>query len=181
MSDRFMANVPGIPIPKGSMVGLWSDTSKRVIVKHEQKKLKQWQRDIGWIVKGAMNRPLFLMALADQPVTLELVFYLPAPGDAKPGHPVPWLATPDLDKLVRAVLDALKGILYVDDRQVWSVRAQKRSACPTASPGVTIACEVDRLFHTRTGERPVTRRAKTAGRRTRTRRDHGDVRTGARP
>lgn len=34
-------------------------------------------------------------------------------------------STPDLDKLIRAVMDALTGVLYLDDSQVYAIMAQK--------------------------------------------------------
>ena len=45
---------------------------------------------------------------------------------------------PDLDKLVRAVLDALTGIAYLDDKQVVAIAA-RRTLLPTdcaSSPGL---------------------------------------------
>ena len=45
------------------------------------------------------------------------------------------IVAPDLDKLIRAVLDSLTGIVYRDDAQVWSVVASKRYA---EQPGVDI-------------------------------------------
>jgi Holliday junction resolvase RusA-like endonuclease len=42
---------------------------------------------------------------------------------------------PDLDKLTRAVLDALTGIVWTDDAQVVAVAATKRRS---ATPGVTV-------------------------------------------
>lgn len=46
------------------------------------------------------------------------------------------IVAPDLDKLVRAILDALTGIVYRDDAQVWSVVATKQYG---ESPGVDIS------------------------------------------
>jgi crossover junction endodeoxyribonuclease RusA len=37
---------------------------------------------------------------------------------------------PDIDKLIRAVLDALKGVAWCDDSQVVSVYASKRYGQP---------------------------------------------------
>jgi Holliday junction resolvase RusA-like endonuclease len=50
-----------------------------------------------------------------------------------PPYPV---GRPDLDNLVKAVLDALRGIAWGDDTQVVSLRARKTWAEP--SPGAVI-------------------------------------------
>jgi Holliday junction resolvase RusA-like endonuclease len=52
---------------------------------------------------------------------------------------------PDLDKLVRAVLDALTGIAYLDDKQVVAINARRTLLGPDAlasdREGVTIELE----------------------------------------
>ena len=43
-----------------------------------------------------------------------------------PSAPAHKVTSPDLDKLVRAVLDAMTGVLFADDRQVMAITAHKR-------------------------------------------------------
>lgn len=50
----------------------------------------------------------------------------------------PALTVPDLDKLERALWDALTGIAYADDRQVVASVATKRYASPLERPGVDV-------------------------------------------
>jgi Holliday junction resolvase RusA-like endonuclease len=57
----------------------------------------------------------------DGPIGMLMVFGIRAPIDKRHGYP----KTPDLDKLVRGVLDALTGVCYVDDSQVTSLVASK--------------------------------------------------------
>jgi Holliday junction resolvase RusA-like endonuclease len=52
---------------------------------------------------------------------MRMVFGLHAPQDKRHGYP----KRPDLDKLVRAVLDSLTGVCYEDDSQVIRLRASK--------------------------------------------------------
>jgi len=69
------------------------------------------------------------------PVRIEIQFYLPRPkshygtgknkGALKESAPWYHIATPDIDKLVRCVLDALTGVAWKDDSQVVSVTATK--------------------------------------------------------
>jgi Holliday junction resolvase RusA-like endonuclease len=52
---------------------------------------------------------------------LRISFGLHAPQDRRHGYP----KRPDLDKLIRAVMDALTGTCYLDDSQVVRIRASK--------------------------------------------------------
>lgn len=67
----------------------------------------------------------------DAPVFVSLDFYLDRPQYLKPDQHKPYTKTPDLDKLCRAVLDALTiaGVLH-DDAQVDALRATKSYADP---------------------------------------------------
>jgi Holliday junction resolvase RusA-like endonuclease len=55
------------------------------------------------------------------PVGMLIAFGIRAPIDKRHGYP----KAPDLDKLVRGVLDALTGTCYVDDSQVTTLTASK--------------------------------------------------------
>lgn len=50
----------------------------------------------------------------------------------------PMVQAPDLDKLVRAVGDALTGITYTDDRQITHITASKRRANPGEDTGARV-------------------------------------------
>ncbi len=56
------------------------------------------------------------------PIGINLSFGLPSPLDTRHGYP----KRPDLDKLIRGVLDALTGVCYLDDSQVIIITAVKR-------------------------------------------------------
>jgi crossover junction endodeoxyribonuclease RusA len=57
-----------------------------------------------------------------EPIHIEMKFYLPKPRTVKRDEPT---VPPDLDKLIRGVLDGLTAIAYRDDGQVTSIVAQK--------------------------------------------------------
>ena len=103
--------VNGIPIPQGSMKVI----NGRVL--HSQgSALAGWRSLIGWEARLAGALPHSL------PVKITISFYMPRPKTVK--RPYPSVA-PDLDKLVRAVLDGLTGVAYEDDGQVVQIHAQK--------------------------------------------------------
>ncbi len=63
--------------------------------------------------------------LLQGPVAISVTFEFKRPkahlrknGDVKPAAPELFTSSPDLDKLLRALGDALTGVVYADDRQV---------------------------------------------------------------
>lgn len=107
-SVRFFAR--GLPKPQGSKRHVGNG------VMRESARVKPWRDTIGWTAKA--NR----VELIPGPVSVRLIFVMPRP--KRPAFRIPAVA-PDLDKLCRAVFDALSGIAYEDDRRVVEVSARK--------------------------------------------------------
>jgi len=65
-------------------------------------------------------------------VNAYLLFQFPRP---KKLHEEEWrhLKKPDIDNLIKAVLDAMNGVVFLDDSQVCSLTAQKRYSVPQES------------------------------------------------
>lgn len=103
--------VHGKPLPQGSTVA----TSSGKVRHHGHAKLSAWRQAIGWAARAAMRtQPL------TGPVTVSLQFLFE-------GDPQRAMAKrPDVDKLGRAVLDALTGIVWRDDCQVVGLTMTKR-------------------------------------------------------
>jgi crossover junction endodeoxyribonuclease RusA len=100
------------PVPQGSM----SVFNGRVV--HSRgKDLKAYRDLIASVAAQSFPEPL------RGGVRVELRFILPTPKSRPRVLPH---VRPDLDKLVRAVLDGLTGVAYVDDAQVTSLTAVKR-------------------------------------------------------
>lgn len=78
-----------------------------------------------WIASAPQFAPI------DAPVDLTVTFYLPRPRSA-PRRVLFPATKPDLDKLTRAVGDALKGIAYTEDSRIVDLHIRKRFAI--ASP-----------------------------------------------
>ncbi len=109
-------DVAGDPQTKGSAKAFKSRTTGDIVVVNDNGKCAGWGRAIGWCAKAAMRGAAPLTG----PVTVEAVFRFPRPKTTK-------LRAPrlDLDKLARALLDGMTGIVYVDDKQVDELRARK--------------------------------------------------------
>jgi Holliday junction resolvase RusA-like endonuclease len=118
--------------PKGSTKAFVGPRYRVPIVTSDNPRLRGWEQLVREQAQAVAREGLFL-----GPVLIALVFHLPRP------QSLPKLARhhrtrPDLDKLVRAVVDALIGLLYPDDAAVVELRAQKRYAEPGFAPWVCI-------------------------------------------
>ena len=99
--------VPGRPVTQGSMRHVGAGR-----MAHDNAGLKPWREAVGWAVRLAMG----LQTPHRGPVALQLQFQY------RQRRVNDW---PDLDKLSRAVLDALVGVGYEDDHlveQLWAAR-----------------------------------------------------------
>ena len=120
--------VAGEPQTKGSAKAFRHRTTGKIVVRNDNAKCATWASTVSWRAKRAassagLSRPLAV------PVRVTAAFSLALPPTSK--LPAPRL---DVDKLVRAVLDALTGIVYVDDKQVVELAARKA----WGEPGVAI-------------------------------------------
>ncbi len=74
------------------------------------------------------------------PVRVKLLFLLPRPKTVARTYPTSKYDG-DIDKLVRAILDSMTGVVYRDDSQVVSAPADKRYA--EAEAGVWVHVDTD--------------------------------------
>ena len=74
------------------------------------------------------------------PLVCELVFVLPRPRSApkRTGGRLAHCKRPDAENLAKSVLDALTGLLYDDDRQIWRLVVTKWVAAVDEQPQVEI-------------------------------------------
>lgn len=130
---RLEFQIPGLPATKGSTRAFRSRTGE-IRVKADNRRLKGWERAIA--DRAFLERHLRgKREPLEGPVVVELLFRLPRPrrhyiaGDGvrlREGAPTLHAQIPDLDKLIRAVLDGLtRGQVWRDDGQVAEVRAKK--------------------------------------------------------
>lgn len=118
------------PVRRGS--GILTDTNKNV---------KTWQVLIAAAASQEINRlaPTDRALLAG-PVTMSIAFHLPRPVSLK-ASVLAHIRKPDIDKITRAVFDALEGVVYFSDSQIVNLVTTKRYASTGAIPFVAIRVE----------------------------------------
>jgi len=128
--------VRGIPRPAGSKRPVRNPYSGKIaLVDSSGQAGKVWSAAIRLAAAAKVARPL------SGPVWLRLTFFMPRPKahyrktGLKPDAPLWHAKRPDLSKLIRAVEDALTGVVWRDDRQVTICLAVKRYG---ETPGVEI-------------------------------------------
>ena len=104
--------VKGRPVPQGSMKFI----RPGVMIHSRSQELALWRADI------ARNAELFGFKPIASAVKVELDFVMNRPKSTKRVFPS---VKPDLDKLIRAVLDGLTGVAYEDDSQVILIQSSK--------------------------------------------------------
>lgn len=119
-------SVDGIPVPKGSARSYVSKRGKLSTVQDNKDRLIPWEAAVGWRARAAGLRP------TDAPCIVSAVFRMPRPKShygargLRPSAPRHHAIRPDTDKLIRAILDALTGIAWMDDSQVVDLHPVKR-------------------------------------------------------
>lgn len=121
--------VPGKPAPQGSKRAVGRG---RMI--ESSKFVGPWRDRVAYLAMQQHPVPIERTV----PVELRLDFVMPRPSSAPKRSTPPAIRMPDLDKLIRAVGDALTGIAWADDAQVVGIRATKRLAELDEGPGCRI-------------------------------------------
>lgn len=101
----------GVPVPQGSMRVFNGN-----IVHSQGAALATWRSAVAIAAKQAGCKP------EAGAIRLDILFGMPKPKTVKRNYPS---VAPDLDKLIRAVLDALTAIAYIDDGQVIEINSSK--------------------------------------------------------
>ncbi len=123
---------PGIPMPKGSHFirrGRIADSANRKTNTRAAGALDLWQDKVGWCARKEMRD----LEVFEGAVAVSADFYILRPashlkkdGKLRKGKPIFPVYKPDIDKLLRAVCDAMSGIVYADDCQVVSINSKER-------------------------------------------------------
>jgi Holliday junction resolvase RusA-like endonuclease len=114
--------VPGPPAVKGSTLSFFD--RGRIVTKTDSKNGRAWARSVAWIAKSAGVRVI----PKGHGVIVSIVYEFQPPLVAKRSEPC---VRPDVDKLARALLDALTGVAYEDDGQVVALTVRKTYGADT--------------------------------------------------
>lgn len=120
--------VHGIPVPQGSKNAIHRG-GRTMIVERGRAALGPWRAQVAAEAARLLERP------ATGALRVRLVFVLVRPkshyrtgrhaGELRDSAPRYVSTRPDVDKLSRAVLDALTGVAFADDGQVAELEARK--------------------------------------------------------
>lgn len=118
--------VPGTPVPQDRARAVWTNAGPRHYTPH---KTTDYRKLVATVAKAAMKGAPTPQLV---PLSLELQFTFTPPASwptwkrqAAVAGDLAATAKPDLDNLEKAVLDALNGIAWVDDGQVFAVAKSK--------------------------------------------------------
>lgn len=109
--------VAGEPIPQGSKTNM-PLPGGRVVMVESNRKTKPWRKAVKTAAWLAMDDE----AIHNGPVSIRVVFAFDRPGSTEFDTKC---TKPDVDKLVRAIFDAMKGTIYSDDCRVIELNARK--------------------------------------------------------
>ncbi len=137
---RIDLTIPGTPVAKGS-ARAFVVKGRAVVTQSNAARQRPWASAITLAARDAMRGRDMITG----PCEVTAYFYMPRPKkhyrtgkrSAEMRLDAPWhhAGTPDLDKLLRCVLDALTGVVWRDDGQVCGIESTKTY---DGKPGVSI-------------------------------------------
>jgi Holliday junction resolvase RusA-like endonuclease len=129
--------VVGTPRPQGSKRPVRNKHTGRIHMVESSERLPDWRADIRDAAMRAVDG-VPTSAYWERPLAVGILFTLPRPKghylptnsrraapELRPDAPKHPAGKPDADKLLRAVLDALTGLVWRDDAQVVDILARK--------------------------------------------------------
>ncbi|MGR6028991.1 RusA family crossover junction endodeoxyribonuclease [Rhodococcus erythropolis] len=122
--------VPGAPAPQGSKRHVGHG---RMV--ESSKALGPWRERVALAAHSHAD------GLMGGPIGIRLKFVMPRPKSTPKRTTPPAVKRPDIDKISRAILDAITGVIIADDSQVVDLHATKRLAELDESHGVHIELE----------------------------------------
>lgn len=109
--------IPGNPVSKGRPRFV---RIKRFVKTYTPEKTEKWERLVALI--SAKQR--FQRELPTCPLRATMTFYLPRP-KSLPKKTEHHTKKPDLDNLIKSVIDGMQGVLFYSDSQIYMVNALK--------------------------------------------------------
>jgi Holliday junction resolvase RusA-like endonuclease len=115
---------PGHPRPKGSTRVVGHTRGRAIVRASNAALLEPWCAMVGFAARAACRKAGLTAPLADAAFRVGVTYRFPRPKShtckrgLRTGAPREHVQKPDVDKLDRAILDALTGIVWADDCQV---------------------------------------------------------------
>jgi Holliday junction resolvase RusA-like endonuclease len=152
MSDRLVEGeglsfvVVGKPAPGGSKTARPLGDG-RTVVRPANKRTKPWMR----LVSAAATSAWEGYPPIDAPVEVRVVFFYERPRAAR-GLRWPLRTGNDLDKLLRATLDPLEGVMLANDRRIVRIVAERRFGSPERAEIEVVRLESEALAPEESGQ-----------------------------
>lgn len=138
----------GKPCPMGSKKAFV--IGKRAIITDvKSDKRKQWANAVSTVAADVMSG----RELITSPIVLTVRFYFARPsahygsgknaGTRKASAPEFHSQSPDLDKLLRCLGDAMTGVVYRDDRQIFSIESSRHWTESQERAEITVSFQGD--------------------------------------
>lgn len=115
--------IVGTPVPQGSK-RIGRHGRHPVILDANDQKLRPWRDSI----QAQLWDRTSIAGPSSDAVKVEATFHLPCPKSLPKRSTPAHTKKPDIDKLIRALLDACTGIVFVDDSQVVALVIRKQYA-----------------------------------------------------
>ena len=121
----------GKPRPQGSKKAIFNKHTGKAFMIEQVSGVKPYRQDIAGMALAEIKAKSAPLPMIPKPgsVYVKASFYFQRPKNPKVKRSRPTV-TPDADKLARAVLDALTGIVFTDDSQVAELEAKKFYGLP---------------------------------------------------
>lgn len=130
--ESIVFTVPGDPQPQGSARAFLRPGGRFPVVTSDNPKLKGWRKTV-----AQHAQRVFRDAPIEGPIRVVAAFYLRRPKKLRGDRP--HTTRPDVDKMARALGDALSGVVYHDDGQITQFKVTKAYAGVDESPRSVIA------------------------------------------
>lgn len=128
--------VAGHPAPQGSK-NILQPPGRRASLVESSKRVKPWREDVRAALLDEHGQPW--RQFGDAAVAVRLEFVMPRPTSTPKRRTPPAIRKPDVDKLARALLDAITSAgVVADDARVVDLHATKRLAEIGETPGCHI-------------------------------------------
>ena len=136
--DEIKFFVAGEPVPQGSTKSFYIKKIEKVVTTHGNKSTGVWRQRIATEAQRAQMSDYFFSADRKYAYSITLIFKFTKPKSI-PKKVIYNTKRPDIDKLIRAVLDGITNVLIPDDSLVVAITSKKEYAGENETPGLMVS------------------------------------------